>query len=129
MNYKTASRGGLILLLALLVSSFTFDSPAKKYSPLGTWDYAVPGVQPGYETGKMVITADGKEFKVTMVLNEYFKVDAEKVVYKRKSLSFSIWVESEEILISGSFEGDNFTANLSYFEGDFDLSAVRKAAV
>jgi hypothetical protein len=128
MNYKIVSRGALTLLLVVLVSSFTFDSPAKKFSPVGSWDYSVPGVQPGYETGTMIIAGDGKDYKITMVLNEYFKTDAEKVVYNNKKLSLSVWVETEEVLISGTFDGDNFSGKLSYFEGEFDLKAVRKAA-
>ena len=128
MYYKTVSRGVFALLLVVLVSSFTFDAPAKKFSPVGNWEYSVPGVEPGYETGTMIITQEGKEYKVSMELNEYFKVDAEKVVYKKNDLSFSVWVETEEILVSGTFDGDNFTAKLSYFEGDFDMTAVRETA-
>jgi hypothetical protein len=128
MNYKNVSRGVFALLLIVLVSSFTFHAPTKKFSPVGTWEYSVPGVQPGYETGSMIISLDGKEYKVSMQLNEYFKADAENVVYKKNALNFSVWVETEEILVSGTFEDDTFTAKLSYFEGDFELTAVRKAA-
>ena len=114
------------LMLVLMLTSFTIDSPAKRFTPVGVWEYSVPGVQPGYESGTMIISRDGKEYKVTLKLNEYFKVDAEKVVYKRKSLSFTVWVETEEIRISGSFEENTFSATLSYFEGDFKLIASRK---
>ena len=128
MNFKTFSKGLLALLFVVMASSFTFDSPTAKYSPEGTWDYSVPGVQPGYENGQMVIVKDGKSFKITMVLNEYSKVDAEKVVYKKKDLSFSVWIETEEITVKGSFEEDTFKGTLSYFEGDFKITAERKAA-
>jgi hypothetical protein len=77
---------------------------------VGSWQYSVPGVQAGYEAGTMTIIEDGKGYKVTLQLNEYFKTDAEKVVYKRKTLSFSVLVETEEILVSGTFDGDKFTA-------------------
>lgn len=127
MNYRSVSRGALCLLIVVFISSFTLNTPEKKFSPVGSWEYSVPGVQVGYETGTMVIAEDGKEFKVTMVLNEYSKVDAEKVVYSKKTISFSVWVENEEVLVSGSFDGDNFTGKLSYFEGDFDLKAKREA--
>lgn len=128
MNYKTFSKGFLALLFVILASSFSFDSPAAKYSPAGTWDYSVPGVQAGYENGQMVIVEDGKSFTITMVLNEYSKVDAKQVVYKKKDLSFSVWVETEEITVKGSFEEDAFNGTLSYFEGDFKITAERKAA-
>jgi len=100
----------------------------KKFSPVGSWEYSVPGVEPGYETGTMHIAKEGKEYKVTLELSEYYSVDAEKVVYNKKELSFSVWVENEEILISGNFDEEKFKAKLSYFQGDFELTAVRKAA-
>lgn len=126
MNYKNVYRGLIALLLVVLVSSFTVEPYAKKFSPEGTWEYSVPGVQPGYEKGSMIIAEDGKEYKVSMALNEYYTVEAEKVVYKKKAISFSFWVESEEILVSGTFDGDEFKGSLSYFEGDFDITAKRK---
>lgn len=128
MNYKTISRLVVSMILLIVVSSFTFDAPAKKFSPVGSWEYSVPGVPEGYETGTMIIAEDGSGYKVTMQLNEYFKAEAEKVVYEKKVLSFSIWVESEEIEISGTFEDDTFMGKVSFSEGDFDLKAVRKAA-
>lgn len=128
MKYKTVFRGLIFMVLVILASSFTFDIPAKKYSPVGSWEYSIPGVQVGYESGTMIIAEDGKDYKVSLQLNEYFKVNAENVVYKKKNLSFSVYVETEEILISGTFEGDEFSAKLSYSEGDFDLIAIRKLA-
>ena len=128
MSYKVVARVVLSLFLVGLISSFTFDAPAMKYSPVGSWEYSVPGVQAGNEAGTMTVIEDGKGYKVTLQLNEYFKVDAEKVVYKRKTLSFSVRVETEEILVSGTFDGDKFTAKLSCSEGDFDLTALRKTA-
>jgi hypothetical protein len=128
MNYRNISNAVVSLFLVVLISSFTFDAPAMKYSPVGSWEYSVPGIQEGYEAGTMTISEDGKSYKVTMQLNEYFKVDAEKVVYKKKTLSFSVLVETEEVLVSGTFDGDKFTAKLSCSEGDFDLTALRKTA-
>jgi hypothetical protein len=128
MNNSTFFRGVFSVIILIMVSSFTIDGPARKYSPVGSWDYSVPGVEEGYESGTMLITEDGKEYKVTLQLNEYSKVVAEKVVYKKKEMSYSIYVETEEILVTGTFDGDKFTAKLSYSEGEFDLSAVRKAA-
>ncbi len=128
MNNNIFFRGVFSVIILIMVSSFTIDAPARKYSPLGSWDYSVPGVGEGYESGTMFITEDGKEYKVTLQLNEYSKVVAEKVVYKKKEMSFTLYVETEEILVTGTFDGDKFTAKLSYSEGEFDLSAVRKAA-
>ena len=125
MNNNTFFRGVFSVIILIMVSSFTIDAPAKRFTPVGSWEYSVPGVQAGYESGTMIITEDGKEYKVTMQLNEYSKVVAEKVVYKKKEISFTIYVETEEILISGSFDGDEFKGSISYSEGDFTITAVR----
>jgi len=125
MRYKSVLRGVVAMILLVMVSSFTFDTPAMRYTPVGSWEYSVPGVQAGYESGTMTIAEDGKEYKITMQLNEYFKVDAENVVYKKKDISFTIYVETEEILVSGSFDGDEFKGSISYSEGDFTITAMR----
>jgi hypothetical protein len=120
-------RGLIALMLAVLASSFTIEPPARKFTPVGTWEYSVPGVQPGYEKGSMIVAEDGKDYKVTMVLNEYYKTEAEKIVYKKKTISFSVYVETEEIMVTGTFDGDEFKGSLSYFEGDFVITAKRTA--
>jgi hypothetical protein len=125
MIYKSVLRGVGAMIFLILVSSFTFDAPAMRYTPVGSWEYSVPGVQDGYESGVMIIAEDGKEYKVTMQLNEYFKVDAESVVYKKKDISFTIYVETEEILVSGSFDGDKFKGSISYSEGNFAITAMK----
>jgi hypothetical protein len=125
MRYKSVLRGVVAMILLTMVSSFTFDAPAMRYTPVGSWEYSVPGVQAGYESGTMTIAEDGKEYKVTMQLNEYFKVDADSVVYKKKDISFTIYVETEEILVSGSFDGDEFKGSISNSEGDFTITAMR----
>ena len=125
MNNNTFFRGVFSVIILIMVSSFTIDAPAKRFTPVGSWKYSVPGVQAGYESGTMIITEDGKEYKVTMQLNEYSKVVAEKVVYKKKEIRFTIYVETEEIMVSGSFDGDEFKGSISYSEGDFTITAVR----
>jgi hypothetical protein len=80
MSYKVVSSLIVSLFLIVTMSSFTVEVPAMKYSPAGSWEYSVPGVQAGYEAGTMTIIEDGKGYKVTLQLNEYFKADAEKSV-------------------------------------------------
>ena len=127
MKTRTIFSSFLALMLFVTVSSFTTETPAKKFTPVGTWEYSVVGVPPEYETGKMIVTEEESSMKVTMSLNEYVKAEGEKVIYKNKSLSFIVWVESEEITISGTFDGDQFTGTVSYSEGDFDFTASRVA--
>jgi hypothetical protein len=125
MNPKSIAGILLSLVFLTLTSSFATESSVKKSSPVGSWTYSVPGVPEGYETGTMIISEEGKVLKVTLKLNDYYSVEAEKIVYQKKDLSFSVWVESEEILIAGTFDKDTFKAIVSYFEGDFELTATR----
>ena len=125
MRSRTISRSLVALLLVVFVSSFTYEAPAKKFTPVGTWEYTVDGVPQEYETGKMIIVEKDKEVKVSMEINEYFKTEGEKVSYKKKSLSFIVWVESEEVGVSGTFDGDLFEGMVSLSEGDFDITATR----
>ena len=125
MKFKTIPRSLVALALLVIVSSFTYDAPLKKYSPVGTWEYSVQGVPEGYESGKMIIEEKDKVLKVNMALNEYSKTEGEKVDYKKKSLSFIVWVEAEEVTISGTFDGDKFAGMVSLSQGDFDMTATR----
>ena len=125
MNLKSIAGMLVCLIILTLTSSFTPASSVKKFSPAGSWTYSVPGVPEGYETGTMIISETGKVLKVTLQLNEYYSVEAEKIVYNKKNLSFSVWVESEEVMITGTFEENTFNAILSYSEGEFELTATR----
>lgn len=125
MSFKTISRSLVALSLLVIVSSFTYNAPLKKYSPVGTWEYSVLGVPEGYESGKMIIEEKDKVLKVNMALNEYVKTEGEKVEFKKKSLSFIVWVEAEEVTISGTFDGDKFAGMVSLSQGDFDMTATR----
>lgn len=125
MNRKEAVRAGLFLLFILVASSFATSHGPKRFTPVGTWEYSVPGVEAGYEKGSMVIEKENKEYIVTMHLNEYSRTLAENVVYRKKSISFTLLVEGEEIRVQGSFEGDEFEGSISYSAGEFSLSAKR----
>ncbi len=125
MNNIYISRGLIVLSLVLMSSSFAPDPLPKRFTPVGTWEYTVPGVQAVYEKGSMLVKKEEKDYKVTMILNEYSKAEAENVVYKKKTLSFSILLENEEILVQGTFDKDEFKGSISDSEGDFTLTAKR----
>jgi hypothetical protein len=127
MKFKTISRSLAVLLLFVVASAFTYEMPAKKFSPVGTWEYTIDGVPEEYESGKMIIEEKDKVLKVSMAINEYFKAEGEKVEYKKKSLNFIIWVEDEEVSVSGTFDGDLFDGMVSLSQGDYDMTATRVA--
>lgn len=126
MNQKNVLKSLVFILLFALTATFSFASPTKKFNPAGTWEYSAPGVAEGYTTGEIVIVENEKGYGITMVLNEYNKVEADKVEYKNKSLEYTMYVENELVTVSGTFEKDKFTGTVSYSEGVFEFTAVRK---
>jgi hypothetical protein len=126
MHYKTVSRGLIALLLVVFVSSFSYELPSKAYSPAGTWEYSVPDVPDGYQKGTMTIIEKENGYGVTMALNEYSKAEGEKVKYEKLVINFSVWVEGEEVIISGTFDKDNFSGTVNYSGGEAKFTATRK---
>ena len=52
---------------------------------------------------------------------------AEKVEYGNETLSFVVYVEYEEIRISGEFDKEKFEGKVSYVEGEFDMAATKRS--
>lgn len=125
MKQRNVTTGVLILLAVVLSSINVFGNPPVKYTPEGTWEYSVPGVPPEYSAGVMVIGETEEGFKVTVGPSTDYLMEAQSVEYSKKSLSFKIYVEYEEIIITGTFKGDEFTGTVSYVEGIFDMTAKR----
>ncbi len=114
-------------MMVILVASFTTAPPAKRFTPVGIWEYSILDVPPEYAKGQMIIEKGKDGYTVTMGSGENYRTNAEDVVYKKKALSFTLHVESEAVSISGTFEKDSFAGTVSLSEGEFDLSASRKA--
>lgn len=115
----------IAFLLTLSVSTFASDAPGEKDSPVGSWEYSVPYAPYEYQKGKMIIVEKDNGYGITMALNEYSKAEGEKVEYDNNTIKFSVWVEGEEVKISGTFDGDSFTGKVDYSEGIIDMTAKR----
>ena len=114
------------LMGLMLLTSFANHSVIAKYDPAGTWEYSVPGVPEGYDRGFMVITEDEEGLLVSIGPSEDYLAPAQDVEFKKKSLSFKVVVEYEEVVVSGEFDGDQFSGTVSYVEGIFDITAQKK---
>jgi hypothetical protein len=125
MKFNLFFRGALALMMVFLISLETQSSPTAKYSPAGTWEYSVPGVPEGYDRGVMVITENEEGYVVEVGPSQDYLMKAEKVEYSNKKLSFVVYVEYEEVKISGEFKSDKFEGKVSYVEGEFDMTADR----
>ena len=114
------------LMIMLLMTSFISNTAPAKFSPVGTWEYSVPGVSEGYDRGLMVITENEEGLLVSIGPSEDYLAPAQDVEFKKMSLTFKVVVEYEEVVVSGEFDGDQFSGTVSYVEGIFDITAQKK---
>ena len=119
---------GMFILVAIFIttSSFSMEPVSKKFTPVGTWKFSAPSAPEGYNTSDLIISKEVKEYKLVFALNEYYQITANEVVYKKKNLSFILYIETETVQIKGTFEDDKFSGTASYSEGVIDVTAVRK---
>lgn len=119
---------GMFILMAIFITtvSFSVKPSLKRFNPVGTWKFSAPYAPEGYNTSDLIITKEGKEYKVVFALNEYYQIAANEVVYKKKQLSFILYIETETVLIEGMFEEDKFSGTANYSGGIIDVTAVRE---
>ena len=125
MNMKIIARSAGSLVLVFLLASFTGISVPEKFSPVGTWEYNVPGVPEGYDRGIMVISEGEEGLIVSIGPSQDYLTPTQDVELKKKTLSFKVIVEYEEVVIQGEFENEQFSGTVSYVEGAFDMTANR----
>ena len=116
-----------LLLMVMLVASFTSTvSAQKKVDPTGTWTYEASTAPYEYSSGDIVVAKDGKDYTAEMVLGEYYKMKAEKVVYEKNVLSFVIYIEGEAIELKMTVEKESMEGTASYSEGTIAVTAKKK---
>ena len=126
MNSKKVCGSVVLITVLLLSSSFYTPLAAKRFKPEGTWKYSAPSAPEGYTNGYFIIEKGESGYMVTFMLDEYYKVKATEVNYKKRKLDFVLYLESDMVRISGRFEDEKFIATASYSEGVIDVTAVRE---
>ena len=125
MNFKLFYQGLLALTMLFVITFDARSAPVVNYSPVGTWEYNVPGVPEGYDRGVMVITEGEDGYVVEVGPSKDYLMKGQKVEYSNNKLSFVVYVEYEEVKISGDFDKDKFEGTVSYVEGVFDMTAAK----
>ena len=115
-----------ILMLVMLAASFTTVNAMVKVNPVGTWSYEANEAPYEYSTGDIVVSKEGKEYKVELVLGEYYKIKANSVEYKENVLSFKVYVEGESVSVKTTLEADKHEGTASYSEGTLKISGKKK---
>jgi hypothetical protein len=115
-----------ILLLVMLAASFTTVNAQKKVDPVGTWSYESSEAPYGYGSGDIVVSKDGKDYKVELQLGEYYKITASNVAYEDNVLSFNVYVEGESVSVKTTMEKESHEGTASYSEGTIKLNGKKK---
>lgn len=113
-------------MLVMLAASFTTVQAQKKVDPVGTWSYEATNAPYEYSSGEIVVSKEGKEYKVEIVLGEYYKIKGSSVEYKDNVLSFTAYVEGESVSIKTTLEKETHEGTASYSEGTIELSGKKK---
>ena len=116
----------LLMMVMLVASVTTTVSAQKKVDPTGTWTYKAADAPYEYSTGDIVITKEGKEYKVEIVLGEYYKVKGSNVTYEKNEISFTVYIESESVNIKGVVDKENMNGTASYTDGTIPITATKK---
>jgi len=115
-----------ILMLVMLAASFTTVNAQKKVDPVGTWSYEAEYAPYEYSEGDIVVSEEGKDYKVVIVLGEYYKITANSVEYKDNVLTFDVYVEGETVSVKTTMEKETHKGAANYSEGSLKLSGKKK---
>lgn len=114
----------LIAFVALLPQSIY---AAKKYNPVGMWEFNVPDAPYGYNNGKFEVKIVDDLYTVSIGFEGMeYKFEGEMVFFDKDKFSFNLYLEGEDISMDFTFsEKDLMSGIASYSEGELTMSAKR----
>jgi len=125
MNKKFVS----YILMALFMGAISYNANAAdtKNKPVGKWKFSVVDAPYGYEKGEFEIIKEKKQYTGTMMFDGFeYLMELESVSFEKEQLSFSLYVEGEDVLIILKFsEKDILNGKVSYSQGELRMSAER----
>lgn len=117
----------LVLLLGVLMSLnlSALQSGQKDVDPVGSWVFDAPDAPYGYNAGEIVVAKEKDAFTVQLKFGEY-GIKAYNIKYEKNILSFTVYVESEAVMVKADFSKEKVTGKATTSEGDIPFTATRK---
>jgi hypothetical protein len=120
-------------ILTVLVISFlsvvvvSGQNSAKKTNPVGTWKFEAPYAPEGYTSGTIAVGLDEQKYSTTMVFTgSEYKLTGEKVTVANDSVSFSIYLEGQDIKVMLKIENETkMSGKAIYTEGEVPLTLTK----
>ena len=118
----------LIFLVAMVSGIFGSPvTPGNEYDPVGKWVFSAPDAPYEYSTGTIEIKKEDETFTGTMRFEAIeYVFECEKVEFKEDVLSFILFLDGADILITMSFtEKDKMSGKALTPDAEVYLSAKR----
>lgn len=122
----------ILTLLAISFLSFTVVSGqnnSKLKNPVGTWKFEAPYAPEGYNSGAIVVgMADKKNTATMSFTGSDYKIEGEKVNSANDSITFSVYVEGQDVKVFLKIENDTtMSGKAVYSEGEIPLTLTKAA--
>jgi len=121
-----------IKILFVILSFFAFvnlsaqDSTVKN-DPVGSWKFEAPYAPEGYTTGTIMIGITEQKYNASMSFpgNDY-KIPADKVKIEKDIVTFSVFVESEEVKVALKIDSaSKMSGNAATSQGEIPLTLTK----
>ena len=118
----------LFAILLLTASAISAQSSGDKKTLTGKWKFDAPYAPEGYTSGAIELTfAENKYSTSISFTGSDYKIPGEKTKVENDSVSFVVYVESEQVLISLKLESESKMAGKAvYSQGEIPLTLTRE---
>lgn len=120
----------ILLMFLFAVLTVSTGQTTKKVDPVGSWKFDAPYAPEGYTAGTIVIGLVEKKHTATMSFaGSDYKLNGENVKVENDSVSFSIFLEGQDIKVSLKGDADaKLVGKAVYSEGEVPLTLTKTPA-
>jgi hypothetical protein len=117
----------LLLLFAILSVLPQSIYAAKKFNPVGKWEFNVPDAPYGYNNGKFEVKIIDDLYSVSINFDGMdYKFEGEMVFFDNDKFSFNLYLEGVDVYMAFTFsDKDKMRGVATYTEGELIMSAKR----
>jgi len=108
----------LLVLLVLSVLAVNGQNSTKKISPVGSWKFEAPYAPEGYTSGTIAVVYAAEKYTTSMAFSgSEYKFAGEKVNVEKDTVTFSIYIEGEDIKVSLKMDNDSKMSGKAVYSG------------
>lgn len=120
----------LMLFMIIGITSISAQNAKPRINPSGTWKFEAPYAPEGYTSGQIVLGKEEKKDIATMSFTGIEeKLTGEQVKIGNDTITFSIYIQGEDIKVTLKPENENKMSGLAvYSEGEVPLTLTKAAS-